>query len=134
MKVSPYLHFNGNCAEAIALYEKAFGAKAEIVRYGETPPSAGYTVPAGTENNIMHAAIGAGDGVIFLCDVPPGSKAEIGDAMTVMIILESIEEVKAAFDILKQGGNVGMELQETFWTKCFGSLNDKFGIPWMLSV
>ena len=28
MKTSPYLVFNGNCIEAIALYEKAFKTKA----------------------------------------------------------------------------------------------------------
>jgi PhnB protein len=26
-----------------------------------------------------------------------------------------------------------MELQETFWSKCYGSLKDKFGIEWQLS-
>lgn len=26
-----------------------------------------------------------------------------------------------------------MELQETFWSKCYGSVTDKFGIPWQLS-
>ena len=29
MKVSPYLSFNGNCAEAAAFYEEAFNVKAE---------------------------------------------------------------------------------------------------------
>lgn len=26
-----------------------------------------------------------------------------------------------------------MELQETYWSKCYGSLKDKFGIAWQLS-
>ena len=134
MNVSPYLSFNGNCAEAIALSEKAFGAKAEIVRYKDAPASAGYTIPPGTENNVMHANINLGAGMLMLCDVPPDMKANIGDTMSVMVTLDSIDQVKAAFDILKEGGTAGMELQETFWSKCFGSLNDKFGIAWMLSV
>jgi uncharacterized glyoxalase superfamily protein PhnB len=29
----PHFHFNGNCNEAIALYEKAFNAKARNIDY-----------------------------------------------------------------------------------------------------
>jgi PhnB protein len=48
MKIKPYLHFNGNCAEAIEFYEKAFGVKAHVLRYIDTPPSEGYQPPPGT--------------------------------------------------------------------------------------
>jgi PhnB protein len=40
----------------------------------------------------------------------------------------------AAFNALKDGGEVCMELQETFWSKCFGSLTDKFGVNWNISI
>jgi len=38
------------------------------------------------------------------------------------------------FAALKEGSKVSMELQETFWSKCFGSLTDKFGIIWNISI
>ena len=41
--------------------------------------------------------------------------------------------MKSLFHKLKEGGTVGMELQETFWSKCYGSLTDKFGIGWQFS-
>jgi PhnB protein len=140
MKVSPYLNFNGNCAEAIAFYEKAFGVKAQIMRYKEAPPSAGYQPPPGTEEYVMHCrlALPAGDGadgpVIFLCDVPEDMKVSFGDSVSIMVNMDNVEQLKSAFNALKEGGEVGMELQETFWSKCFGSLEDKFGISWMLAV
>lgn len=34
--IIPHLHFSGCCKEAIALYEKAFGTKAETVITSET--------------------------------------------------------------------------------------------------
>jgi uncharacterized glyoxalase superfamily protein PhnB len=37
------------------------------------------------------------------------------------------------FNKLKEGGTVNMDLQETFWSKCYGSVTDKFGIQWQLS-
>lgn len=35
---------------------------------------------------------------------------------------------------LNISGTVGMELQETFWSKCYGQVTDKFGIIWQLSL
>ncbi|HEX5565010.1 MAG TPA: VOC family protein, partial [Sporosarcina sp.] len=40
---------------------------------------------------------------------------------------------KTVFDRLKQGGSVVMDLQETFWSKSYGSLKDQFGIEWQIS-
>ena len=37
-KLTPYLGFDGNCAEAMPFYEKALGGKIEMtLTYGETP-------------------------------------------------------------------------------------------------
>ena len=134
MKVSPYLHFNGNAAEAIAFYEKAFGVKAQIVRYKDAPPSEGYKLPPGTENNILYATITMGDAVITLCDVAPGNKSSLGDGISIMLTMDSIDQAESCFNALKEGGKVQMDLQETLFSKCFGFLQDKFGVAWMLSV
>jgi PhnB protein len=29
---------------------------------------------------------------------------------------------------------ITMELQETFWSKCYGALADKYGVNWMFSL
>lgn len=38
-----------------------------------------------------------------------------------------------AFNGLKEGGHVLMDLQETFWSKLYGTVTDKYGIPWHFS-
>jgi len=118
MKVNPYLYFNGNCAEAIALYEKAFNVKAEIM------PNA--------ENLVSHAQFEIGGDSINLCDAEHPVK--IGDNMVITIHFNEPEAVaaKAAFDTLKEGGEVIMELEENSWNTCFGLLADKFGVKWMM--
>jgi PhnB protein len=133
MKVSPYLHFNGNCAEAIALYEKAFKAEAEILRYSDAPPSEGYDPPPGTENFVMHACLSMGENKICLCDLTPDMPSSFSNGIAVFVNLDSADAVKASFFLLKEGGSVGMEPMETFWSKCFCSFEDKFGVNWMLS-
>lgn len=135
MKIKPYLNFNGNCAEAIELYEKAFGVKAKVMRYSDAPPSEGYQLAPGTENFVMHACLtNRNDYTVFLADMPPEMPCAFGNGMSVLMELDDEQAVKSAFDILKEGGKVTMELQQTFWSKCFGSLEDKFGVNWMLSI
>lgn len=135
MKITPYLNFNGNCAEAVKFYEAAFGVKAQVMRYADAPPSAGYQLMAGTENFVMHACLtNRKDYTVFMADVPPNMPSNFGNGMSISVELDSIDSVKSAFNALKEGGAVTMELQQTFWSKCFGSLQDKFGINWMISV
>jgi uncharacterized glyoxalase superfamily protein PhnB len=38
------------------------------------------------------------------------------------------------FDQLSEGGTPVMPFGETFWSPGFGSLIDRFGIPWMVNV
>ena len=132
MRICPYISFNGNCGEAVAFYEKAFNVKAEIMRYKDAPN--GYEIPENTENLVMHAQFEVGGGIIMLCDTPPEYPVRIGDNIAIMTEFDSAVSAKSAFDALKTGGKITMELKETFWSKCFGSLIDKFGIYWNISI
>jgi len=132
MKISPYLYFNGNAAEAIALYERAFGGKAIVMRYRDVGSyDKSYTVPKGTEDYVMHANMNLGSEMIMCCDTP--EKTNAGDCVQLLVMLESTERVKAIFATLKEGGIVVMEPQKTFWSECFCSVKDKFGVCWLLS-
>jgi PhnB protein len=41
--------------------------------------------------------------------------------------------VVAAFNKLKKGGEVIMEVQETFFSTCYAYLIDRFGVSWQLN-
>ena len=134
MRICPYVAFNGNCEEAVLFYEKAFNVKAEIMRYKDAPQEGGYQAPESEKNFIMHAQFEINGAAIMFCDMPGESPAKIGSNIGVMVEFDSEDQARAAFDVLKEGGKIDMEMQETFWSKCFGSLNDKFGIEWHISV
>jgi PhnB protein len=134
MKIAPYLAFNGDCAEAIALYEKAFGVTAdEPARYKDAPPAEGYEAPESTGDFIMHAQLTLGGDAIYLCDTTPDNPCNFSNGLSVHVSFGSEDALKAAFDVLKQGGEAGMEPERTFWAQCFGTVTDKFGVSWMLS-
>ena len=43
-------------------------------------------------------------------------------------------EAERTFTALAQSGKVTMPLGKTFWSPCFGTLEDKFGVDWMVIV
>ena len=134
MKISPYISFSGNCEEAVSFYEKAFNVKAEIMRYKDAPKDNEYQVQESTENLIMHAQFELAGEIIMLCDTPPEYPIKNGNNIAIMAEFDNVETAKNVFEALKEGGEVSMEMQETFWSKCFGSLTDKFGIIWNISI
>jgi len=135
MSISPYLHFNGNCAEAVELYKKAFSAKVlRITQYKDLPQSEGYEFPAGTENFVMNGEIQIGDSTIMLADCPPEHPTTFSDGINIHVYLNAKEDIETAFNTLADSGQVTMPLEKTFWSESFGMVTDKFGVCWMLSM
>lgn len=134
MKIIPYVSFNGECAEAVAFYEKVFNVEAQVQRYKDAPKDGGFPIPEGAENFIMHAQFELGSAVLMLSDTLPDGPVKVGENISLYLELEDVETAKVMFDSLKEGGEVSMELEETFFSKYFGSLTDKFGIVWNISL
>jgi PhnB protein len=134
MPLNVYLNFNGNCREAVEFYTEVFGTETpKIMTFGEAPPNPEYTLPEEAKHLVMHTfLIIAGNKVMF-SDVFPGSPFVAGNNISLTVVSKNEDELIGFFNKLKEGGKVSMEIQETFWSKCYGSLRDKFGIEWQLS-
>ncbi|MEK4484765.1 VOC family protein [Psychrobacillus sp. FSL H8-0484] len=135
MAVDVYLNFNGNCREAAEFYAEVFKTeKPQIMTFGEAPQSPDYTLPEEAKDLVMHTRLNLSGSNVMFSDVFPGSPFIQGNNISLAIVSKNEDEVRSAFEALKEGGKVGMELQETFWSKCYGSVKDKFGIEWQLSL
>lgn len=134
MSVDAYLNFNGNCREAVEFYAEVFGIEnPQIMSFGETPPHPDFALPEEAKNLVMHARLNVLGSNVMFSDVFPGMPFVVGNNISLAIVSKDLDEVKSLFDKLKVGGTVGMELQETFWSKCYGSLKDKLGIEWQFN-
>jgi PhnB protein len=71
MQVNPYLHYNGNCEAAFKFYEKAVGAKIEVLMTHETAPPEMQTPPE-WKKKIMHGRVSIDGELIMASDSPPG--------------------------------------------------------------
>ncbi len=134
MSVDVYLNFNGNCREAVEYYEQVFGIeKTYFMTFGEMPPNPEYPLPEEAKNLVMHTRLNISGSNVMFSDVFPGMPFVAGNNISLSLVSQNIDEIKSAFNKLKEGGKVGMELQETFWSKCYGSLTDKLGIEWQFN-
>jgi PhnB protein len=132
--IQPYLFFNGRCAEAVACYTKALGAKVEMtLKYKESPePPPPGTVPPGYDDKIMHTSFRIGETVVMASDGCEEGARFSGFSLSIALGTEA--EARRVFDALSEGGSVSMPLGKTFWSSCFGMLTDRFGVGWMVTV
>jgi PhnB protein len=133
--IQPYLFFNGRAEEAIEFYRQALGAVVEIVmRHKDSPdPHPPGLLPAGFENKIMHASLRVGAVTLMLSDgCSPGTTNFQGFSLS--FTAEDEAAAGRVFAALSKGGTVKMPLGKTFWAPCFGMVEDKFGVGWMVTV
>jgi len=134
MAVDVYFNFNGNCREAVEFYADVFNTGApHIMTFAEAPPNPEYKLPDEAKDLVMHARINIKGSNVMFSDVFPGMPYVQGNNITLAFVSSDLEEIKSVFHKLKEGGTVNMELQETFWSKCYGSIKDKFGTEWQVS-
>jgi PhnB protein len=134
MAVDVYLSFNGNTREAVEFYAEAFGTeKPQIMTFGDAPPDPNFTLPEEAKNLVMHTRLNIDGSNVMFSDVFPGMPFKAGNNITLSIVNKDLDKIKTYFNKLKEGGTVGMELQETFWSKCYGQVTDKFGIDWQVN-
>jgi PhnB protein len=131
MQMNPYLTFNGQCEAAFKFYEKCLGAKIVMMMMHEGTPAAEH-VPAEWRNKILHARLQIGDQVMMGSDAPP-DRDEQPKGFSVSLNLDDPAEADRIFDALAEQGTVRMPIQKTFWAIRFGTLVDRFGIPWMIN-
>ncbi|MEI9811644.1 MAG: VOC family protein [Acidobacteriota bacterium] len=128
--LTTYLHFAGTCRQVMSFYKECFGAELELNTY---PTSTGQpsTDPAA---RIMHAQLTRdGHPILMASDHPESGALDVGNAFSIAIDCESVEEIDRLFAALAQGGEATMPPTDAPWGARFGMLTDKFGIPWMLN-
>lgn len=141
MQFTPYLNFDGNCAEAFAFYAKLFGGNIVYQgTFGEMPAQEGMPpIPESARQRIMHVHLQIKDQSLMGSDAMPGADATCGgyqpaQGLWVSIQADSTAEGQRFFDALAQGGQTVMPFAKTFWSQGFGMVKDRFGTPWMVNV
>ena len=137
MALSVYLNFDGNCREVVEFYADVFNTQMQdVMTFGQMPPEEGLTIPEEAKNLVLHTHLNINGTLVMFSDCLPGMGAplKMGNNVSLTVVSEDIAEIQRLYDRLKEGGSVEMELQETFWSKAYASITDRFGIPWQLDL
>jgi PhnB protein len=131
MQISPYLHFNGKCSEAMKFYKECLGGELVMQKVGESPMAE--QMPGEMQDQILHASLDRGKLSLMGSDMVGPDGIVEGNAISLTLICDSQEEIKDCFSRLADGGSVVYPLSEQFWGAIYGELTDRYGINWMLN-
>lgn len=133
MQLEPYLFFHGRCEEALNFYKDCLhGEIVGINRFAGSPMES--QVDPSYKDKVMHASFVAGDVKFMASDGQPGARPDGEDDIALSLSTNDAGEGERVFAALAEGGKVRMPLEEAFWGGRFGSLTDRFGVQWMVSV
>ncbi len=131
---SPYLHFQGNAAEAFNTYKEVFGGEFEILmKYTESPVQDQHATS--NPDWIMHVTLKTPMGLTIQGSDRPEAFGPVnrGDAFFVNVMVDSADEARKIYEGLSKDGNVFMPLEKTFWAELYGMFADKYGVQWMIN-
>jgi PhnB protein len=132
LKCTPFLLFDGNCAEAMTFYRDCLGGELTLTKLGGTPMKD--MLPAEKHGRIINAVLTAGGLQISATDwmASPEFDPVQGNMSAIFVTGASREELQPVFDKLKDGKN-NTRLQELHDMPfgVYGQFYDKYGVQWI---
>jgi len=131
-----YLNFNGDAEEAFEFYRAVFGGEFDgMLRFRNFGEDA-MGVPEADREKIAHVSLPLVGGIGLMGSDVAGPQADAfraGNNVYVYLETDSAEEADRIFEGLSAGAAVEMPMQATEWAEKYGSLVDRFGVPWIVS-
>jgi PhnB protein len=137
-RVSIYLNFEGETEQAFEFYRQVFGGEfVAFQRMGEVPPDPDRPpLPQHERQLVMHVELAILGGTLLMgTDVleSMGSDLRFGTNVSINLEPDSYEQGRPLFDALSEGARDVMPLQPMFWGDHFGTIEDRFGVRWMMN-
>lgn len=133
MEITPTLNFGGSCAEAIKMYEAAFGGEITcLITYREADdPEWNALLREEQRDYVYHAELRLGCTRILMSD---HVDIEFTTCYTnfLTVIFDTSEEVVRAYDLMKEGSTTIYPLMPTAFCPLRVVFVDRFGIRWGL--
>ena len=126
MKATPFLMFQGEAKQALALYREAF-PDFEQLHLQEHPEGA-------QSGQILQARIRIGGLEIMLYDSPPVHAFTFTPATSTFIDCDDEAQLRALAEKLGDGGKVMMPIDSYGFSTLFTWVGDRFGVSWQLNL
>jgi len=132
LRTSPFLLFEGNCAEVMTFYHACLGGELTLTKLGDTPMKDAF--PPEKHGRIINAYLKSGEIEISATDwmAAPDFDPVQGNTYAIFVIGSAYDELKSVFDRLRDGDN-NTRLQELHDMPfgVYGQFYDKYGVQWI---
>jgi PhnB protein len=130
MNLTPFLLFDGNCAEAMAFYQSCLGGELTITKVSDTPMK--NQTPATQHHKVIYAHLKSGAMEFSATDwLHATRKPRQGNTVAIYISGGKYNELRRVFDKLAAGADKALldDLRDMPFGS-YGHLEDKYGVHW----
>jgi PhnB protein len=132
LTATPFLLFDGNCAEAMMFYQESLGGELTLTKLGDTPMKSQFAPQK--HERIIHAHLQSGAIEISATDwmASPEFDPVRGNMSALFVRGQTYAELKPVFDNLKDGQN-NTRLQELHEMPfgIYGQFYDRYNVQWI---
>lgn len=132
LRCTPFLLFDGNCAEAMRFYHACLGGTLVLTPLGDTPMKAQF--PPEKHERIINAHLTSGSIEISATDwmASPSFEPKLGNMSALFVTGSDGAELSAVFDRLADGAQrERFQALRTMPFGTYGQLYDRFGVQWI---
>ena len=135
LRSTPFLLFDGNCAEAMTFYHECIGGELTLTKLGDTPMRDQF--PSDKHGKIIYAQLKSGEIEISATDwmAAPDYLPKQGNTFAIFVIGQSYDELKTVFDKLSEG--IDKKNEESRFQELrnlpfgsYGQFIDKYAVVW----
>jgi len=132
LQSTPFLLFDGDCAEAMTFYHECLGGELTLTRLADTPMRE--TLPVEKHDRIINARLVNGAVDISATDwmASPDFEPLLGNMSAIFVTSDVHDELQTVFDRLAQGASEQwfQPLHEMPFG-LYGQFFDRYGVQWI---
>jgi len=128
--LTPFLLFQGDCAEAMNFYQTCFGGDLTLIRLGDTPMKDGF--PVAQHRKITYAHLKSDQIEFSATDwLHPTKVPKQGNTTALYVTSDQPAELRSVFDKLSDGARKEffVDLKEMPFG-LYGHFADRYGVEW----
>ena len=132
LTLTPFLLFDGNCAEAMTFYQSCLKGDLTLTRVGDTPMK--QSIPAAQHHKVIHGHLKSAAIEFSAADWLHPTRVPRPGNTVAMYLCGGYAELKDVFDRLSEGADPALldNLREMPFG-IYGHLADRYGVHWFFN-